>query len=43
MTQFRMFDKRQLKKIFQLPQNYKLSDEEFISRGRFVITTMGWC
>lgn len=40
---FRMFNKNQIKTIFKLPKTYKLSDQEFTERGKFVITTMGWC
>lgn len=40
---FRMFGKNQIKTIFRLPKSYKLSDEEFAERGKFVITTMAWC
>jgi hypothetical protein len=40
---FRIFTKNQIKSIFKLSKEYKLTDEEFIKRGKFVITTMGWC
>ena len=40
---FRMFKKTQIKNIFRLPRSYKLSDEEFSLRGKFIISAMCWC
>ena len=40
---FRMLDKKAVKVIFKLGHRYKLSNEEYIERGRFVITTMSHC
>lgn len=39
---FRMFDKLQVKKIFGLYCRDKMTDEEFIDRGSFIIAVMNW-
>ncbi len=39
---FRMLDKSQVKSLFKLGYRYKLSDEEYLEKGRFVIAVLSW-
>jgi hypothetical protein len=39
---FRMFNKSELKRVFDISHSEKLSDEEFQHRGSFIVQTMMW-